>query len=130
MKKVIIPIIAAVLCTGCLSICRIPFPEHEDFSDDGCCTNRTWTSLRSHMREQYPDWRGWKTVFPTVQARGYMTYKMYFEEEDLSDMTGEQLYRRKWGKRLGWIPLTVIWLTFPADACVDIVCLPFDVLAD
>ena len=130
MKHYLIVILLALTCTGCLSICRIPFPEKEYFSDEGVCTNRTWTSLRSHYRLQNPDYRGWKTVFPTIQMRYHITYEMYFKEEDYSKLTGEEIYKRKWRKRAGWIPLTVIWLTSPLDACWDIVCLPWDVLED
>ena len=62
--------------------------------------------------------------------RYHITYEMYFKEEDYSKLTGEEIYKRKWRKRAGWIPLTVIWLTSPLDACWDIVCLPWDVLED
>lgn len=127
MKKLLA--IMLVACTGCLSVVRVPFPEKEYFSDDGCCTNRVWTSCRAAYRSKHPDWRGWKTVFPTIQMRYIVTTKMY-ADEDTSKMTGEELYNYKWRKRLGWVPLTIIWVTSPLDACWDIVCMPWDVLEE
>lgn len=121
-------------CTGCLSICRVPFPVKEYISDDGVCTNRVWGSLRRMYREKHPEWRGWQTVFPcSIQMRYFVTKQTYFDDltpEDIEALSGEQKYRRKWFKRLGWIPLTIIWLTSPLDAVWDIVCLPWDVLED
>ena len=130
MKNFLLFLGLTLTCSGCLSICRIPIPEKEYFSDDGICTNRTWTSLRKHYRQQNPEWRGWVTVFPTIQIRGDVTYEMYFKEVDCSKLTGKQIYRRKWGKRLAWIPLTVLWLTSPLDACWDMVCMPWDICED
>ena len=130
MKYLLGIVLMVFTCSGCLSVVRIPFPEKEYFSDDGICTNRTWTSGRAEYRKQNPHWRGWKTVFPTIQMRGYVTYTMYFEKEDYSKLTGEQIYQRKWGKRLAWVPLTILWLTSPFDAFWDIVCMPWDVLED
>ena len=132
MKNFLLFLGLALICTGCLSICRIPFPEKEYFSDEGVCTNRTWTSCRAMIRKTHPDYRGWKTVFPTIQMRGNVTYEMYFKEEeaDYSKLTGEQIHNRKWGKRLAWIPLTVLWLTSPFDAVWDIVCMPWDICED
>ena len=132
MKKLIaLSLVAA--CTGCLSICRIPMPSQERFSDEGVCTNRVWTSLRSEYRSKHPDWRGWRTVFPTIQMRYVATKEVYFKEEtpeELANMTGEQKYKRKWSKRCAWFPLTILWLTSPLDAVWDIVCMPWDVCED
>lgn len=127
MKHILSAILLIITCSGCMSVCRIPFPEKEYFSDDGICTNRTWTSARAAYRQQNPDWRGWKTVFPTIQMRGYITYKVYFEKEDCSKLTGEEIYYRKRQKWVAWAPLTIVWLTSPFDACWDIVCMPCDV---
>ena len=105
-------------------------PSQERFSDEGVCTNRVWISLRSEFRSEHPDWRGWQTVFPTIQMRYVVTKEVYFKEEtpeELANMTGEQKYKRKWSKRCAWFPLTILWLTSPLDAVWDIVCMPWDV---
>lgn len=129
MKR-LIPLVLLLSCVGCLSVGRIPFPYAATYDSEGRCTSRGWTSLRLHYRQQNPDWRGWETVFPTVQARAYITYKMYFKEEDCSFLTYEELEERKMGKWLGWIPLTGLWLTTPVDAAFDLVCLPWDVMEE
>ena len=121
---------AAVFCSGCLSVCRIPMPGKELYSDEGVCTNRVWTSLRAVVRRKHPEWRGWKASFPTVQARWLATKKTYFEKVDYSKLTHRQRHDLKWGKRLGWIWLSALWATAPLDLPCDIVCLPWDVYED
>lgn len=122
---VLLAALAALHLCGCLWICRVPFPVHEEFSDDGECTNRVWQSCIAHIRERTNAvWR----AYPTVWMRCVATHQM---AQPIPDGTrGEDLYRMKWGKRLGWIPLTVLWLTVPVDATVDTVILPFDLWSD
>lgn len=125
MKTLRLTILAAILsacCGGCLWIVRVPFPVHEEFSDEGECTNRVWQSCWAKMRECTNEtWR----IYPTVQMRCFVT-KEYFAPID-ADAKGEDLYRKRWFKRAGWIPLTVIWMTSPLDAAVDTIMLPFDI---
>lgn len=41
-------------------------------------------------------------------------------------LKGEDLYKAKWQKRMGWLPLGIMWLTSPIDAVVDTLMLPYD----
>ena len=133
MRKAILCAIAICsICAGCLSVLRVPYPKHSDYSAEGVCTNRVWTSVRAEYRERHMEWRGWQTVFPTIQIRYVATRDSYFSdyptEEDWARMSGEQKYHYRWCKRLVWIPLTILWLTAPFDAAWDVVCMPWDVL--
>ena len=111
---------------------RVPFPKRSDYSAEGVCTNRVWTSVRAEYRERHMEWRGWQTVFPTIQIRYVVTRRCYFSdyptEKDWAKMRGEQKYHYKMGRRFAWMPLTILWLTSPLDAAWDVVCLPWDVL--
>lgn len=54
----LIAITIAVACTtlsGCLWICRVPFPVSESFSDEGECTNRVWRSMVTDVRMKNKD---------------------------------------------------------------------------
>lgn len=131
-KTVLCAVLGVVFCAGCLSVLRVPFPRHSDYSDEGDCTNRVWTSLRTEYRKQHLEWRGWQTVFPTIQMRYVVTRQCYFSgyptEKDWAKMSGEQKYYYKMGRRFAWMPLTIIWLTAPFDAAWDVLCMPWDVL--
>lgn len=124
MRLILLVLLAS--CLGCLSAGRVPLPYATTYDGEG----RYWTSRRHYHRLQHPDWRGWKTVFPTVQMRAYITHKTYFTEEDCSAMDAEELESRKMGKWLAWLPLTGLWLTTPLDAAIDAVCLPWDAMED
>ena len=118
MMKVIISLLAMSLMCGCLQVVRTPMPL-DKYADDGSVTNRTWTSLF----DKRPDLR----VFPTVKMRCAVT-KAYFEPID-PELKGRDLHDAIWFKRLGWIPLTIIWATSPFDAVVDVIFLPYDIYA-
>ena len=112
-------VILAVVFTGCISVARIPFPHHEQYSDDGVCTNRQWSVLMDDPGFRRKCW----PVYPTVYMRCYAT-RVTFSPIDYTK-TGEDLYREK-HKRWAAIPLTILWLTSPLDAVVDTVFIPFD----
>ena len=122
MKKLIVPL-CVVVFTGCISVCRIPFPHHEKYSDDGVCTNRQWSVLTDEPGFRKKCW----PVYPTIYVRGVAT-RMVFSPIDYTK-TGEELYREK-HKYWAAIPLTILWLTSPLDAVVDTVFLPFDLCKD
>ena len=111
----LIPACLLLLC-GCLQVVRIPMPL-DKYADDGSVTNRTWTSLF----DKRPDLR----VFPTVKMRCVVT-GWYFSPIDPA-LKGRDLHDAIWFKRLGWIPLTIIWATSPFDAVGDVVFLPYDI---
>jgi uncharacterized protein YceK len=117
--KIIISILAMSLICGCLQVVRTPIPL-DKYADDGSVTNRTWTSLF----DKRPDLR----VFPTVKRRCAVT-KEYFSPIDQA-LKGRDLHNAIWFKRLGWIPLTIIWATSPFDAVGDVVFLPYDLYAN
>lgn len=122
----LIAIALTVSCTalsGCLWICRVPFPVSESFSDEGECTNRVWRSMVSDVRMKNKECE-LNNYYPTICMRVVCT-KSWLAPID-KDKTGEDLYREKWFKRLGWIPLSVIWLTSPVDAVVDTLFVPYD----
>ena len=116
--KTTISILAMSLVCGCLQVVRIPMPL-DKYADDGSVTNRTWTSLF----DKRPDLR----VFPTVKMRCAVT-KAYFSPIDQS-LKGRDLHDAIWFKRLGWIPLTIVWATSPFDAVGDVIFLPYDLYA-
>lgn len=120
MKKLIVALTFAITLTGCLSVCRIPFPKHEEYSADGVCTNRQWSAVMDDpgFRE-----RCWK-IYPTIFVRCYAT-KMIFSPIDYTK-TGEDLYKEK-NKYWLAIPLTVLWLTAPFDALIDTMFLWHDI---
>lgn len=88
MKKLIVPL-CAVVFTGCLSVMRVPFPHHEEYSDDGVCTNRQWAVGMDDPGFREKCW----PVYPTVWMRCYAT-KMVFSPIDYTK-TGEALYKEK-----------------------------------
>lgn len=114
-----ISILAISLVCGCLQVARTPLPI-DKYADDGSVTNRTWTSLF----DARPDLR----VFPTVKMRCVVT-GWYFSPIDPA-LKGRDLHDAIWFKRLGWIPLTIIWATSPFDAVGDVVFLPYDLYAN
>ena len=124
MKKNIFCIMCICLAflTGCLSVVRIPLPEHKKFSDDGICTNRVWMTPLRDMQKENPDmWR----VYPTIWMRWHVTTSVYGKPID-EKLKGEDLYNAKMTKRWAWFPLTILWLTSPLDGIVDTIALPFD----
>ena len=114
----------ALLCTtlcGCLSVGRVPLPENEAYSDDGVCTNRTWSvPLHDIMRGDGFNWR----VYPTVRMRCRVTAYV-FSPIDRTKRGGD-LYRER-NKRWLAIPLALVWATAPLDAVVDTLFAPFDI---
>ena len=108
----------SLLAGGCLSIVRVPFPAHEEYSDEGACTNRVWTCLF----DERPDLR----VYPTIKMRCCVTAEWW--KPIPPDIKGEKLYKARQFKRWGRIPLGLIWLTAPVDAAVDTVLLPYDLI--
>lgn len=119
MRKLVVLLCLAAVCAGCFSVVRIPFPHHEQYSDDGVCTNRQWSALIDEPKFSRKCW----PVYPTVYIRCYAT-RVTFSPIDYTK-TGEDLYREK-HKRWAAIPLTILWLTSPLDAVVDTVFIPFD----
>ena len=109
--------VSYVFIYGCLSVVRIPFPVHEDYSEEGFITNRIWSSFCDDV----PGMR----VYPTVKMRCRVT------EEWLKpippEAKGKRLHDMMMFKRWGWIPLTFIWATSPVDASVDTLFLPYDI---
>lgn len=130
IKNCAIALALAALC-GCFSIARIPTPKQEWYDDDGNCTNRVWESCMRDLQRKCNRY-GWGAAFPTVQMRVHATKMMYFDppSKPYEEMTGEEKHREKMCKWFGWIPLTVIWITAPLDAAVDLVALPFDVCVE
>lgn len=123
MKNICIFACTLILMTGCLSVIRIPFPVHQDFSDDGVCTNRVYETPLRKIQRSKSDYV-WK-IYPTIGMRYYSTYCIYGNPID-ENLKGEKLYNAKMAKRFGWIPLTVMWLTSPFDAIIDTIAVPFD----
>ena len=127
-----------VLFSGCFWVCRIPFPEKEQFSDDGECTNRVWTTIVKGM-DKHGSWTNW-TVYPLIGMRVYMTGKLGEHDdiplEELKDrfpdkhLTGRDLYNIKWQRRFRWGQYGLLWLGSPIDAVVDTVMLPFDLFCN
>jgi hypothetical protein len=118
-----------LICGGCLSIGRVPFATHAQYSDDGVRTNCTYTTFIENMNE-----RGiLNGVYPTIQMRYIVTKKSpYFDDDfyldkDGKPVKGETLYYRKQAKYWIWFPLTVIWLTSPLDGIVDTIAIPWDI---
>ena len=117
-----ITLVLMAFLTGCLSVVRIPLPEHEKFSDDGICTNRVWVIPLRDMQKENPDiWR----VYPTIWMRWHVTTSVYGKPID-EKLKGEDLYNAKMTKRWAWFPLTILWLTSPLDGIIDTIALPFD----
>jgi len=116
------------MLSGCLWICRVPFPMEARYSDDGVCTNRTWVSMitderNRHMNDPTNAW--WCAgYYPTIKMRCVVTMEMCKPID--AELKGEDLYHAKWRKRFGWFPLTVLWLTSPIDAVVDTLMIPYD----
>jgi len=122
-SKLLVIVSLAMLLCGCLSIVRMPSIEREDFSDDGYCTNRVWgASMIKQIGKKEPSVAG---IYPTIKMRWVVTKKMYFEDDE-ENLTGKKLYERRMGRCFGWIPLSIIWITFPIDAAVDTIMIPFD----
>jgi hypothetical protein len=118
-----------LICSGCLSIGRVPFATYAQYSDDGVRTNCTYTTLIENMNE-----KGILSgVYPTIQMRYIVTKKSpYFNDDfyldkDGKPVKGETLYYRKQTKYWIWFPLTVIWLTSPLDGIVDTIAIPWDI---
>lgn len=118
LAKISAAMFACLLLCGCLQVVRTPIPI-DKYADDGSVTNRTWTCLFDKRHDL--------RVFPTVKMRCAVT-GAYFMPIDPS-LKGRDLYNAIWFKRLGWIPLTLIWATSPFDAAGDIVLLPYDFYA-
>lgn len=111
--------ICAALC-GCLSVLRIPVPEHQKYSDEGVCTNRTWTVP---MREITDKAGMRRRAYPTLRMRCEATAHAVSPID--RSKRGEDLYNER-HKRWLLIPAAVLWLTSPFDAVVDTVFLPYD----
>lgn len=117
--RIFVICICAALC-GCLSVLRIPVPEHQKYSDEGVCTNRTWTVP---MRE-ITDKAGTRyRAYPTLCIRCEATAHAVSPIDRFKH--GEDLYNER-HKRWLLIPAAVLWLTSPFDAVVDTVFLPYD----
>lgn len=123
MKKLIALCVMASMFSGCLWVCRVPFPTHEEFSDEGECTNRVWKSMITECREK-SDNKCFDHYYPTIYMRVEVTGEYMKPIED--NVKGKDLYQQKWFKRLGWIPLGIVWLTSPIDAVVDTLMIPYD----
>ena len=117
LKLIAIP--SAALLSGCLSIVRIPLPLHEQYSDDGACTNRVWEGLLDKRQDL--------RIYPTVKMRCAISAAWWAPIP--ADAKGEKLYKARQFKRWGWIPLACVWLTSPLDAAVDTLFLPYDFFA-
>ena len=112
--------LCATLC-GCLSVMRVPIPERESYSDEGVCTNRTWSvPLHDIMRGDEFKWR----VYPTVRMRCLVTAHVFSPIDQTK--RGEDLYREN-NKLWLAIPLALVWATAPLDAAVDTIFMPFDI---
>ena len=109
--------LSVFLLSGCLSVVRIPMPRQERYSEEGECTNRVWRSL-------FDDVPG-LLVYPTVKMRWKATTAVVKPIPE--ELKGEKLYKARMTRRWGWIPLCVLWLTFPVDAAIDTVFLPLDI---
>lgn len=121
MKKILM-FIPLAFATGCLNVVRVPTPTKSFFSDDGVCTNRTWTApLRCIQADHNEMW----SIYPTIYIRLSATCGVYGKPIN-ENLKGEELYNAKMAKRFGWIPLTILWLTSPFDAVIDTIALPFD----
>ena len=113
-------LMCATLC-GCLSVLRLPLTKREAYSDEGVCTNRTWSvPLHDIMRGDEFKWR----VYPTVRMRLMVTAHVFSPID--STKHGEDLYREK-NKLWLAIPLALVWATTPLDAAVDTLFVPFDI---
>lgn len=121
MKMIILSAFVA-LTAGCLSVVRVPVSTGEKYSDEGVCTNRTWTvPLREIQKEHKEMW----DIYPTIGMRWYATYSVYGKPIN-ENLNGEALYDARMAMRFGWIPLTILWITSPLDGIVDTIALPFD----
>ena len=104
-----------ILACGCLSVVRIPLC-HEYVSDEGVVTNRVWYSFCDDVKGM--------RIYPTIKMRCRITAKWL--EPIPADLKGEELRDVRRFRRWGWIPISVIWLTAPLDACIDTIFLPYD----
>jgi uncharacterized protein YceK len=115
--------------SGCLSVCRIPFPVQSDYSDEGECTNRVWRSMITDVRirgyENHITNSCFRCYYPTIVMRCNVWDSLYGNPSD-TILKGEDLYKAKWQKRLGWFPIGILWLTSPFDAFVDTLMSPYD----
>ena len=114
MAQVLAALLMALAC-GCLSVVRIPLPRKE-YSDEGYVTNTVWTSFCDEVKGM----RG----YPTIKMRCCVTAEWW--RPIPADLKCEELHDARMFKRWGWIPLSVIWLTAPLDACADTIFLPYD----
>jgi len=132
-------VLLAIACTGCLWICRVPYPTEEKFSDDGNCTKRVWKSILSDIPTKNDRFQSW-SVYPLIYMRVYMSGR-FCEDDDIPldklketfperHYDGEDLYEIKWQRRFRWLQYGVLWIGSPIDAVVDTVMLPYDLLKD
>ena len=130
--KVLVAIAMGALLSGCFSVVRFPCEDlrYTKYSYEGECTNRVYTTFLNDIRRK-PGGCPLGGLYPTFKMRVYVTKEIYFSDnyyldDDGKPLTGERLYKRKWGRRTAWFPLAVIWLTTPFDAVVDTICIPWD----
>lgn len=118
--------------SGCLWVCRVPFPTEEKFDDDGTRTNVVHRSLIETIRLQNQNKQeSNKTdfvegIYPLTKMRCSFTYHA-FKRRDFTGLRGEELYNAKWNSRIAPIVSILIWIGEPLDLIVDTFYLPWDI---
>ena len=98
------------MACGCLSVVRIPLPSHR-YDASGNVVDTEWHSFCDEVKGM--------RVYPTVKMRCRVTSALWSDTISGKDQCNARKYAR-------WIPVSVIWLTSPVDACIDTVLLPYD----
>lgn len=114
---------SATLLGGCLWVCRIPFPSESHYSDDGECTNRTWKSIITRLRDEGEC--NANGIYPLTKMRCHAT-SCSFRRVDTENLKGEALYEVRMRNRWICIPGILIWIGEPLDLAVDTILIPLD----
>jgi len=127
MIKSLSALALAIVCSGCLWVCRVPFPVKSSYSDEGECTNRVWRSAIADFRKSTNDDVKCDVngIYPLTKMRCYATYSS-FKDVDTANLKGRDLYEAKMRNRWLWIPGILIWIGEPLDIVVDTVLIPWD----
>lgn len=110
MRMLAYILLASCAACGCLSVVRVPLPSHR-YDSDGNVVETRWNSFCDDVKGM--------RVYPTVKMRCRVTAALWRDA-----VSGAAPCRA--GKWARWIPVSAIWLTSPADACIDTVFLPYD----
>ena len=116
-KAVLCAALAACL-SGCMWIMRLPFPKHEDFADDGTCTNRTWQTLHPARKLGY---------YPCAVGTRWVILRTSWREIP-PDVTGRKRYNARWLRVASPFAFTLSLVGLPLDALVDTCFIYYDYL--